>query len=513
MKNLLPLILLTGLVLTVYLKTVAPSLTWHQPELYEGTLATAAYNRDFALTPLSPTYLILSQPLTLLPLDPVFRLNLMSILCGTAAVAACYLIILKLTTNIPAALLGALTLAFAKTFWEQALYTNVYSLTVLFLTLALLFYYYQKPKAAFLFLGLAISSHLSLISALPAFMLGEIGAVRGRRDRFKEIGKQVAALLIPPLALFTPSASFSNLGREVIRWFEPFWPGSFSTVWANFLSFLEIIPANFNAVTLTLALAGTLWGFSGDKLNRKIRWLLPGLFFVGLGFNIRHTSPDISPYYLPQIIILSLWAGLGANVVGNTLTKLARAELAAAFENRFFLLVFRLKKEGRILKLLVNALLLGLLVAPPAQAFLTHFGSVDQSTNRAASRYAIEAISNLPNEALVIAENREMLTALSFYQEVVYQRPDITIVATDFLLDREKFARLQSDHPELRLAGVRVATTPEKAAPMLEKFVTNNLYGRPIYLTLSQPAVEGAVAFWVQFRLTGESGLYRVSLK
>ena len=121
----------------LYARTLAPSVAF----LFDDTL-----DFQYSIPRLGiphqtgyPLYTLLGKIFTLLvPLgDPAFRVNLFTALCCALAVAFVYLSARHLNTSRLAALLAALIFAVSKTFWENAVVAEIYTLQMLLTALIL----------------------------------------------------------------------------------------------------------------------------------------------------------------------------------------------------------------------------------------------------------------------------------------------------------------------------------------------------------------------------------------
>lgn len=134
----------------VYLHTLTPTVGLHD----SGDMISGAYVLGIPHPPGYPLYCLLGKLwITILPIGNIaYRMNLVSALCASLSCMMVYFIILKVGSRkwevrsegnkliphlsflIPA-IVAALILAFATTFWEQAVIAEKYTLNALFTTL------------------------------------------------------------------------------------------------------------------------------------------------------------------------------------------------------------------------------------------------------------------------------------------------------------------------------------------------------------------------------------------
>lgn len=137
-------LLVFGLTFTIYLMTLAPTVTFWDC----GELIACSYILGIPHPPGSPLYVLIGRIFTLLPIGDqiAFRTNLASALFSALTAVLGFLIVLILSRRLKistlfsyvAALSGAFFLAFSNTFWANAIESEVYAISM-FLMLLLLY--------------------------------------------------------------------------------------------------------------------------------------------------------------------------------------------------------------------------------------------------------------------------------------------------------------------------------------------------------------------------------------
>jgi len=137
-------LLVFGLTFTIYLLTLAPTVTFWDC----GELIACSYILGIPHPPGSPLYVLIGRIFTLLPIGDqiAFRTNLASALFSALTAVLGFLIVLTLSRRLKtstlfsyvAALSGAFFLAFSNTFWSNAIESEVYA-SSMFLMLLLLY--------------------------------------------------------------------------------------------------------------------------------------------------------------------------------------------------------------------------------------------------------------------------------------------------------------------------------------------------------------------------------------
>ncbi|MBC8264883.1 MAG: DUF2723 domain-containing protein, partial [Anaerolineales bacterium] len=125
---------LFALTFVVYLSTLSPTLG--EADSFE--FQVVSHTLGVAHPTGYPLYILLGKLFTLLPVGNVaYRVNLISPLFASLAIVYLYLCLMHLTRHRAASLLAALTFAFSRTFWSQAVIAEVYTLNAFFVAFVL----------------------------------------------------------------------------------------------------------------------------------------------------------------------------------------------------------------------------------------------------------------------------------------------------------------------------------------------------------------------------------------
>jgi len=129
------------LTFVVYLSTLSPTVG--EADSFE--FQVVSYTLGIAHPSGYPLYVLLGKLFTLLPVGNVaYRVNLISPLFASLAVVFLYLCLMHLTRQRAVSVFAALTFAFSRTFWSQAVIAEVYTLNAFFV--ALVFYLLLKSR-------------------------------------------------------------------------------------------------------------------------------------------------------------------------------------------------------------------------------------------------------------------------------------------------------------------------------------------------------------------------------
>ncbi|MBI3914802.1 MAG: DUF2723 domain-containing protein, partial [Chloroflexi bacterium] len=174
----------------VYVRTLAPSITWQNAGADSGDLVAAIFTGGIPHPPGYPLYRLITQIFLLLPVGSVaYRVNLFSAVSASLAVAVLFLILRGLLAdragrNVTAAA-TALLFAFSPLFWSQATIAEVNAFHVLLVALMLgglmgwcraLENRSGKQVQIFqwvvmIVLGLGIAHHPTIVLLLPAGLI------------------------------------------------------------------------------------------------------------------------------------------------------------------------------------------------------------------------------------------------------------------------------------------------------------------------------------------------------
>ena len=352
------------LTFVVYLSTLSPTLG--EADSFE--FQVVSYTLGVAHPTGYPLYILLGKLFTLLPIGNVaYRVNLISPLFASLAVACLYLCLMHLTRHRVASLLAALTFAFSRTFWSQAVIAEVYTLNTFFV--ALVFYLLLKRinksanqrinGIAFVY-GLSLTNHLTMVLLAPSIIIytllthhrfftsrsrsdfAQAGSLRPGSGQAPDpsqkrgFGNPLRAILDPlGLKKVLTAAGLFLLGLSVYLYIPLRWPalhgrpmalGEFANLalgsrfrgalhwdaWLRdperYLILARLMQQQYSWVGLILGLLGLAWLLA--KRRREAILLLVAYvayFFYGLNYHV----PDISAFIIPAYLIFALWIGAG----------------------------------------------------------------------------------------------------------------------------------------------------------------------------------------------------------
>lgn len=400
-----------------YLSTLAPTVLAGD----SGRFQARAYVLGVGHPTGYPTYIMLGKLFTYLPVGEIaYRVNLSSAVYAAATVVLVFLIALRLTSTVPAAL-ATLAFAVSRTFWSQAVIAEIYTLNALLVSAALLTLLLwrdtRKNKyllaAAFL-AGFSLTNHMTSGLLIPSAMMFVWLSDPTRFSDRKLVARTALLLLLgltpylylpiraamdPPLNYGDPSTpgNFFYLvtGRQFADRMFAFGPEQLPH---RLILYFGHLRAQYSSGLLPLALAGTIFGF---RRSGPATWALLATFFAGtLVYALGYRIPDIAVYFIPTHLVLAIAMAVGIHAlldhVGSFSTPLLRTLGTASL--------------GLALVLVIG------------WTWWTNYSLVDQSNNYS-QRELIERVAQAPARAVIYDPSNT--TSLQYLRYVERRRLDL----------------------------------------------------------------------------------------
>ncbi len=431
--------------LALYLHTLAPGLLLADAGEFQFTAPTLGLPHPTGY----PLYTLLGWAWShLVPYrDYAWRMNAFSALWGATAVGFLYLVAMRfLAAALPslaertptylrlAAILTTLAFAVSPTLWSQATLAEVYTLHTVFVVLILLLTLHGSArKAAPLSLlatvvGLGLTHHRTTVLLLPAVSLYLLGMRIAWPARPRGWLALILALSLPLLLylyvpwsgaradyLHIPLAPGQTLHvyetslRGFLRWITgSTFAGELRTpagAWAQLPDAWLLVRRQFGLVGIALAALGLA------NLVIRRRWSLLALtgltFLMQTAFNLFYGIGDVYVLYIPAYLVVALWLGLGVAVLAEAASRIGSLRVPAL---RFFPLL----------------LVMLLLVAFVPSALRT-WEAVDRSqTPDARVAWRVVFSLGVPDNAILVSNDRDEMTPLIYLQQVEGKRRDVT---------------------------------------------------------------------------------------
>jgi hypothetical protein len=510
------MVVVFALALAVYLKTLAPSITWAHHGADGGDLITAVATQGVPHPTGYPTYLLFGRLFLLVPWgDQARRLNLMSAVFAALAVGLVYVIALctfrlvgsrqiTLRERLVAAA-SSLAFAFSPLLWSQALIAEVYTLNAFFvaLTIALVLRWMEAQRPGFLIAaafacGLGLGNHLTLVLLAPAIALLLLLRRGMLSDTIRWAPVVVAAFVlglsvyvaIPLRASHHPPINWGDArtldrflwlvsGRMYRRYFFQLPP---RYLLSRFSAWAGLLVDQFRWWGLFLGLVG-LW--SVWEKRRDLALLSGTVLLTYSVYAIGYDTTDSHVYLIPVFVVLALWLAWG--------------------------LAYLLAELHRILapmdSALLRALPLCLALLIPIPSLLGNFSALDVSAEHEAREYGLSALETVEPEAIIVTQSDTHTFTLNYFRYAEERRPDIALLDGHLLYHPWYRQHLPSIHPRIELSRQvfrlgNQATGCENS--WLVSAIDVNWERYPVYLTDPGPDIRAC------FELSKEGPVYRV---
>lgn len=160
------------LALFVYSQTLLPSVGWGDVARFQYLGRIWGIPHRFGY----PLYVALSRVFSYLPVgDIAHRINLMSAVFAALSAMMVYLIVMRLASDWIAAGSAALSFAFSRALWGQAVFAEVYTLNAFLIgaVVLVLLVWHQTRRVGMLYLAiglyaLSFGNHMTVVTLLPA---------------------------------------------------------------------------------------------------------------------------------------------------------------------------------------------------------------------------------------------------------------------------------------------------------------------------------------------------------
>jgi hypothetical protein len=454
-----------------------------------------------------PLYVMLVQLFVTLPgANLAWRVNLFSAVTAAAAVAALFLVGVRMTGDRRAASLAAAALAVSHTFWFQAVTAEVYALHALFMLMLIGFVLYgpDDPSlrvrfATAVIVGLATANHVLFVLAVAAALV-----CAPRRSSCRPGLRELAVLaggfllgLAPWWIQFLRMWRVTGLlatvqtatGLPVLA--DRLWTASPAIGLMNLIGYAGWLIYQFTPFGVALGISGFV------ELRRRspaAYRLLLALFAVHVTFSANYQVADRYTFHVFSYVVFALAMATGFSRLLAAMDATGRRELRfAAVAATAAVVVSPVAIYAAVPRTLHAAGFDGAAVGiPPVGARgrdrIEYFLNPNQRGDHSAERFGRNTLAGLARDALVLApkeSDQETYLVLRYFQLVERRRPDVEL---DLILWAPS-----SSVPAVILERVRIA------APC-----------RPLYFASLNPRWYPLDARGTTFTATAEGGLYRI---
>lgn len=446
-----PPLLLTFSLLSIYLATIAPGLSWANDGADGGDFVTAIATGGIPHPTGYPVYLLLAKLFQWLPVGSLaFRTNLLSALAAVLAVLMMYGILVWLPDspvygNWLAGMIAGYFLGLSPLLWSQAVITEVYTLHLAFVTLSI-FLALSTPtflsslpldRLRGLILGLSIGNHLTSVFLIPPVLFTAAWKTC-RQFSWRSLFRISAWLGVGLLVyLILPIRALSN---SPVNWGNPITVHQFvwlvtgelyqsrladltnSGIIERAQAWVTLLLQQFEPPGVTIALVGLVYFFKPSKLY----FITIFNAIVFSLFSIFYASFDSYVYLIPVFLSFAIWIGLGVGRVLQSMSRHTRGAQAVTI-------------------LLFSFLFFALIIS--------RWTNVDAKNDLRAEQFGSHIMKITPRNAIVFVEGDRAIFALWYFHFALKQRPDIAILATDLLQANWYVEILRSTYPLINLSG------------------------------------------------------------
>lgn len=363
--------------------------------------------------------------------EPAYRTNLMSAVCGAAAVAMVFAVARRLRVGRAPAAFGALAFAMTTTFWSQAVITEVYTLNVLalstFLWLLLGWAERRTPEAFATFAlayGISLGCHTSNLSFAAVIAIFVLYTDIGILKNGKALGLGVLAFLIGIsqyvwLPLMADTAKFPNLAPDSLEGIYDYTIGAFSNLRfaypieklpTRFMIYLSHLHRNFTAIGILLGMVG-IAAFA--RRQAPAFWLLFGIFALNVLIAMQVYASDLEVFFLPSHVVWAVFLAMGAEACGRSLSSFF-GRLGA--------------NRAAVARKVATAILATLLCSWALWVGSISHAANDRTDDTAFADFYEAVFSMLPKEAYLVPAGPGVFgQGAVYYQRALGQRPDLTL--------------------------------------------------------------------------------------
>jgi hypothetical protein len=400
---------------------------WHND--IEGFLGLALSHPLFYILAIGVKYL----PVGAFP----YKVNLVSAIAGAVTVANVFLLIrLWLGKKFPAAV-AAVTLAVSHTFWFHASIIETYTLWSAIFTaeLLMLLQYSRNGRVGYLYWigllnGLAMAVHNLALISLLCYAAFFVVLLAKKNMRIRDIAIIAMLWIIGALPyeylVVKNIIQTGEVGNTLASAaFGARWQGA---VLNTFLTArivkenLLFILLNFPTPNFLLFFAGIFALFTVSP-SRGFRNVLLGLIVLFFIFAFRYTVPDRFAFFLPFYCMVSIFAGLGVNLLQE---KISCGLLSALILIFCFLPVGIYAAAPALAERIQVSL--GTRNNIPYRDDYKYFLLPWKVGCKEADRFAGEALDAVENKAVIYADSTTA-GPLLLAQEVAGRRPDVKVVS------------------------------------------------------------------------------------
>ncbi len=505
----------------IYLKDLTPDIGFHD----SGDMIPASFHLGICHPPGYPFYNLFGKIFSiLLPIGNIaYRFNLMSAIFASLACMMVYFIVLKvgssekeggrseksllphLSSLIPA-VVAAFMLAFAVTFWEQAVVAEKYALNALFSTLLIFILLkwqeavieiqnpkskIQNPKSFYLYLfsftlGISFTHHMQTIFVVPAsiFFIIVVCWQNRKYSSFlpspSSLAKMFCCFILPlllylylpirasahpPLNWGAPDTLPQFVDYITLKAYKHFFISSPQIWFQNLQHHLtHFFTHQFTPWIVWLGLIGLVLIIMKRKI---IGIFLLLILLTDIASSIRYGISNIEDYYIPGFIIFSIFIGYG--LMG-------------------------------ISRLISNPLIMMPLILLPIIPYTTHHFHCNHRNYFFAREIGVGLLKNLDTGAGLFIKGDVNGFPVWYLHYVENMRKDVALIDTPFLFQDWYAQDIKYKYRDLEF-NIYPKHGVELGKARFDEILINNFDKRPFYQYSDEPVPNGFTTIPVWFFL------------
>jgi hypothetical protein len=458
-----------------------------------------------------PTYVLSARAFgTLVPVgDWALRVNLFSLVCAVITIVAVYFVARLFRAGVGGALVGALALATAASFWFNATFAKHYALSAALVSIALLLaLLWQRTGRSALLVGAAVVIGVATGTAVEQAVIMLVGIVVlvGVGPPRPTKGAMLAAAgaafggalvvwgFLVVRAQQHPALDWGevdSLGRflDLVRHREYTGAGAETNIVIRTVSYPASITRDLGLGAIVLAAIGG-WA-AVHRLDRGRQWFLlvvGGITFVGavVGTGLSRPSGFVTAivaggYVIDLLLVLAILIACGTTFVASAVSEW-----------------YARRRPDSPIHVVATAVTVVVALAVLVPSIVTHHSRADNDVPAFADHYGEEVLDGLPPNAALLVWGEEFMMPMVYRQVVAGERRDVSVMAVNAVMDGWVSDQLARKYDLVSARG-------EDAAELRILGMINELRGRgqAVYLDLNAMY---ALSDVVAFRTNGFTG-------
>jgi transmembrane protein TMEM260 (protein O-mannosyltransferase) len=436
--------------LLLYSLTASTSIGWQDSGDFVNRIVRGSVTDPYGLCRAHPLHFWAGTFLVkILPLEPPASMALLSAIFGALAVANVFGIVRTLTKRADAALLAALGLAVAHSFWRFSTCVEVYSISAAMLTAEVwaLVLWDQTRRQHWLVLmflanGLGLANHDLALLTLPVIGIVLLIGLFTRQASWKTVVASAVAWVLGAGVFLYMIAQEARTSHSIVLALRSALFGTFESQILSHGPLLRYtaISIAFTALSFpNLMLPAALWGaVRGRRMLGAISyWGLLAATASHLLFVLRYAIIDQYTFLVPVYALLAVWAGLGFTVVLTQWPASARrvatglAVATIAFTPVVYVVACDVTRHYHVLGSFARN-------KPYRDDYRYLFIPWSRGEN-SARQMSEEAVRLAGGNGVVVAEDEMAIFALE-YQQAMHPDRNLTLISPDDHVDWRTYA-------------------------------------------------------------------------